>query len=316
MNTSIISLYAKAVTFKPVFATVDAPLMPDCKRVKQISISETHVQTYNAITKWCSTHSRGVHPNYIQTLSLPMQLDMMVQDSFPFKPLGLVHIGNQISVCKLPIINQKILLVTEFGNTYFHKKGWLFEVITKAYNFELCPDLTRAGENEPLIVGNSLYLARMQHDKEKLQHISEKSNNAPDWLKLGQSKLTQALETAENMETFSFESDIGRRYARVSGDYNPIHLHPLTAKMLGFKKAIAHGMFSKAIAISCLQKQSWLEDNTFQVKTVFMQPIALPANVDMYAKVITDEKRKDFMLTSNSKFKPRVHLFGEICELK
>ncbi len=313
MDTSIISLYAKAVAFKPTYAEADTPLMPECKRSKQITISESHVNTYDAITKWNST--QGVHPNYVQTLSLPMQLDMMVQDSFPFKPLGLVHIGNQIDVFKLPTINQKILLVTEFGNTYFHKKGWLFEVTTKAYDFELCSHESKSLAHQPLIVGNSVYLARKQHDKEKLRHLSEKSIDVPDWIKLGQSKISQALDSYQNLESFSFESDIGRRYARVSGDYNPIHLHPLTAKMLGFKKAIAHGMFSKAIAISCLHNQQWLNEETFQVKTVFMQPIGLPAKLDMVGKALTIENRKDFMLTSESKFKTRVHLFGEVCEL-
>ena len=34
--------------------------------------------------------------------------------------------------------------------------------------------------------------------------------------------------------------DLGRRYAAVSGDHNPIHLYPLTAKALGFPRQIAH----------------------------------------------------------------------------
>ncbi|MDQ9817487.1 MaoC/PaaZ C-terminal domain-containing protein, partial [Acinetobacter bereziniae] len=38
----------------------------------------------------------------------------------------------------------------------------------------------------------------------------------------------------------------GRRYAKVSGDFNLIHIHAITAKAFGFKQAIAHGMWSKA----------------------------------------------------------------------
>ena len=40
--------------------------------------------------------------------------------------------------------------------------------------------------------------------------------------------------------------DLGRRYAAVSGDRNPIHLYALTAKAFGFPRQIAHGMWSKA----------------------------------------------------------------------
>jgi hypothetical protein len=47
--------------------------------------------------------------------------------------------------------------------------------------------------------------------------------------------------------------DIGRRYARVSGDSNPIHLHPLTAKALGQPGAIAHAMWTKARCLAALE---------------------------------------------------------------
>src|SRR5690606_13295593 len=46
--------------------------------------------------------------------------------------------------------------------------------------------------------------------------------------------------------------DTGRRYAAVSGDRNPIHLRPLTAKAFGFPRAIAHGMWSKARCLAAL----------------------------------------------------------------
>ena len=48
--------------------------------------------------------------------------------------------------------------------------------------------------------------------------------------------------------------DIGRRYAKVSGDVNPIHMSSLTAKALGFKRAIAHGMWVKAHALAAQVK--------------------------------------------------------------
>ncbi|WP_258038084.1 MaoC/PaaZ C-terminal domain-containing protein, partial [Streptomyces sp. SM5] len=40
--------------------------------------------------------------------------------------------------------------------------------------------------------------------------------------------------------------DLGRRYGAVSGDRNPIHLHPLTARLFGFPRHIAHGMWTVA----------------------------------------------------------------------
>jgi acyl dehydratase len=70
--------------------------------------------------------------------------------------------------------------------------------------------------------------------------------------------------------------DLGRRYAAVSGDRNPIHLYPLTAKALGFPRQIAHGMWSKARCVAAIENR--LPD-AVRVDVVFKKPIVLPGSV-------------------------------------
>ena len=55
--------------------------------------------------------------------------------------------------------------------------------------------------------------------------------------------------------TWRLAGDLGRRYAAVSGDHNPIHLYPLTAKALGFPRQIAHGMWSLARCVAALENR-------------------------------------------------------------
>jgi acyl dehydratase len=62
----------------------------------------------------------------------------------------------------------------------------------------------------------------------------------------------------------------------VSGDYNPIHLHPLTARLFGFPSAIAHGMWTKARCLAALEPT--LPD-AYTVEVAFKRPIILPAKV-------------------------------------
>ena len=50
-------------------------------------------------------------------------------------------------------------------------------------------------------------------------------------------------------------ADLGRRYAAVSGDHNPIHLYPLTAKAFGFPRQIAHGMWTKARCVAAMENR-------------------------------------------------------------
>jgi acyl dehydratase len=62
----------------------------------------------------------------------------------------------------------------------------------------------------------------------------------------------------------------------VSGDLNPIHIHQLTARLFGFRSAIAHGMWTKARCLAALEPR--LPDR-FRVDVAFRKPILLPATV-------------------------------------
>jgi acyl dehydratase len=49
-------------------------------------------------------------------------------------------------------------------------------------------------------------------------------------------------------------ADLGRRYAAVSGDHNPVHLWPLTARPFGFKRPIVHGWWTLARVLAELDR--------------------------------------------------------------
>jgi acyl dehydratase len=91
--------------------------------------------------------------------------------------------------------------------------------------------------------------------------------------------------------------DVGRRYGAVSGDRNPIHLHPLTARLFGFPRAIAHGMWTVA---RCLAEYG--PRQAVDVRAEFRAPVLLPGTVT-YA-----ERGPSFELRSGG----RVHLRGDV----
>jgi hypothetical protein len=117
----------------------------------------------------------------------------------------------------------------------------------------------------------------------------------------------------------NFSENIGRKYARVSGDYNPIHLWPLTSRLFGFKRAIAHGMYSHALALSALQHSHQIDLRTnVSIKALFKQPIVLPVDVECTVKACKDNSL-DFSLFSEKpsahhRFNP--HLIGCITPLE
>jgi acyl dehydratase len=106
--------------------------------------------------------------------------------------------------------------------------------------------------------------------------------------------------------------DLGRRYAAVSGDRNPIHMHSLTAKPLGFPAAIAHGMWTKARALAALEAR--LPD-AFTVDVRFRRPILLPAKVE-FATADDGDGEIDFTVRGRASKRGNRHLDGRILPVK
>jgi acyl dehydratase len=116
---------------------------------------------------------------------------------------------------------------------------------------------------------------------------------------------------AQNTDHWKVDSNIGRRYARVSGDFNFIHLHKLSAILFGFNNAIAHGMWSKARVIASLESQ--LPEGPFKVDIKFKLPIFLPAKIQLQSKINKNDE-VEFQLMDSTGEKP--HLTGKIIKVK
>lgn len=303
----MLKLYAQAAVHKTSIIVGQVPSLPSKRLSKIVDINAKHCQQYNQLTHWDSqlsspNYPNVIHPNYVQTLSLSMQLEMMVASEFPFKPIGLVHLANKIAFSFLPEQDARMTLETSFGELYWHKRGWVIEVVTDAY----------IGTNLAL-TGKSYYLSRTKHAIEDEQMVSL-VNPLPSWISEG-IDAQHLNQTPNEDDELVFSDDIGRKYARVSGDYNPIHLHPYTAKLLGFKKAIAHGMFSKAWALSLLAQKNPIFKSGACIKVLFSQPIVLPLTTQLANQADTTQRDNNcllFNLHSEKRNKHRIHLLGSV----
>lgn len=294
----MLNLYAKAAlcAFKPSKSDI---VLPQKQLFNHICLDNDLVAQYNAITGWeDGSASLFLHPLYVQVLSLPMQLRMMVDKTFPFKPIGLVHLANAVTIEHLPSVGQDIDVVCYCGKVYRHKRGVVFSVVTEAKR-----------QGQTMVKASSYYLSRQGSDA--TIHNSDLSI-FNEGLFIQSEAFDDAQRSSEIVDKFYFGHDAGRKYAKVSGDYNPIHLWPVTANLFGFKQAIAHGMLTKAQVISALFKrdeellQRINNEGKAEIKAVFKAPVMLPNQCDLQMK--TSGEDISMQLVSKGKKRDKVHI--------
>jgi acyl dehydratase len=195
--------------------------------------------------------SDSVPAAYIHILAFPLQLKLMTDGSFPLPAIGLVHIANKITQHRPVGIGERLSLRVWATELEPHPRGTQFTLRSQA----------RVGD-ELVWEEWSTNLRRGGVDGK-----SDKEGQAPD---------VPSTEDVPATATWRLPGDLGRRYAGVSGDHNPIHVHPLSAKLFGFPTAIAHGMWTKARCLAALGPRL---DDTFTTEVAFRKPILLPATV-------------------------------------
>ena len=115
--------------------------------------------------------------------------------------------------------------------------------------------------------------------------------------------LTSTLPLTE-VTRWKAPADIGRQYAKVSGDYNPIHLSAMSAKLFGFPTAIAHGLWNKARTLAALSDH--LPIANVEIAVQFRKPVRLPCEVTLLAS--TAGASGDFQLVGAAELE---HMVGQ-----
>jgi acyl dehydratase len=253
--------------------------IPDTELVvPEVRIDAKNLAAYREITGFLNADVVPV--TYGFALAFPLHMALMTGGDFPFPAVGLVHLRNRI-VQHRPIAPTETLRVGVHGNPLkAHPKGRTFDV-----------DTTISAGGETVWTCTSTFFKRGKSDATASEGADPIDAVAVD---LATVKTTQ----------WELPEDLGRRFAKVGGDINPIHLHPLSAKAFGFKRHIAHGMWTKAKALSSIED---LLPEAFSVEVRFQKPVFLPATVE-FGSVQADDGRVGFAAQDAKKQVP--HLRG------
>jgi acyl dehydratase len=93
-------------------------------------------------------------------------------------------------------------------------------------------------------------------------------------------------------------------YARVSNDYNPIHLNDRAARFFGLRGAISHGMWT--LARSLAERPVVVPPPDARLETQFLTPVQLPARVNI-KQWVEDGQSKRAMCDVRT---GRVHMYA------
>jgi acyl dehydratase len=209
----------------------------------------------------------GAHPpmTWPHLLGFPLQTAVMSRRDFPVPMVGLVHVENRITWVRPLEYGESLDVVAHAADLRAHRRGRLVDLVAEV-------------SSEGAVVWRSIstYLAWGGGAP------SASTDTPPDVSTLAGRAVVQ----------LRFAEDAGRRYASVSGDVNPIHLHALSARVLGYDRAIAHGMFSYARVLGSLAARLPASGSS----TVwFRKPVKLPSTTRL---AVAEDARLAALLTA------------------
>ncbi|MYR41713.1 MaoC/PaaZ C-terminal domain-containing protein [Streptomyces sp. SID5910] len=223
----------------------DADLPPARLVLPGLRVDFARLAAYERVCGF-ATGADALPPTYPHVLGFPLAMRLMSRRAFPLPLLGLVHTSIDLTRrAPLPASGTYELAV-HVDALRPHRRGTEAVVVTEL----------RAG-GALVWDSRSTYLARHRTQGQPTPGIP-RQEDAP---------LPARAE-------WRLPGDLGRRYGAASGDRNPIHLHPLSARLFGFPRAIAHGMWTVA---RCLAEHGTPE--TAVVRASFRAPVLLPGTV-------------------------------------
>jgi hypothetical protein len=246
-------------------------------QVPAVKIEPARLRAYNQLLGFAEGESLPL--TYPHVLGSALHMHLMAQPQFPLPMLGLVHLRNEIGQTRPLLATEIFDLRVALTESREVQQGLEFDFVTE-FAVEDSGTIWR---------GVSTYLYRIS-GKPRVRTRAA----APEEIPL--SKYV-ALDAS---------ADIGRRYAKVSRDYNPIHLYAVTAKLFGFKRAIATGMWTAARALALLQQELGIAPQKYEFQ--FRQPYLLPGRAAL--RYEPGSSKLDFALVGADAGK--IHLIGTL----
>lgn len=218
--------------------------------------ARVHLTQLAAYDKVCGFVLRDALPaTYLHVLVFPLQVTLMADRRFPLGLAGLVHVRNRIVQHRPVDVAELLTLRSSARALRPHAKGAQVDLVGEV----------RVGD-ELVWEGVSTYLSR--------------GASVPEEFAREQPVNVDLAPDAPANAVWDVPGDMGRRYAAVSGDVDPMHLSSLAAKAFGFPRALVQGMWTKARALAAIEARL---PEAYAVDVAFSEPLLLPSEANFFA---------------------------------
>ncbi|GAA0447751.1 hypothetical protein Aca07nite_58700 [Actinoplanes capillaceus] len=230
--------------------------LPDIEvQHRGVTVDPGHLAAYDRVCGFRLTDT--LPATYPHVLAFPLALRLMTGDGFPLPLIGLVHVANRITVRRAIPSSAALDLSVRAADLREHPRGRQFDVVA-----------TATVDGAEVWRGVSTYL--------RLDASRAGSRSAPSG-----GSLTGSRPSPAGAAVWRVPARVGGDYAAVSGDRNPIHTSRLGARLFGFPRPIAHGMWTMARCLAALEGRL---PGAYTVDVAFKKPVLLPATVRFTAK--------------------------------
>ncbi|MEW6998153.1 MaoC/PaaZ C-terminal domain-containing protein [Colwelliaceae bacterium BS250] len=188
--------------------------------------------------------------------AFPCLINTFASKEFITSPIGLIHLSAEFTRHQQINYREKITVKIKVEHAGTHPKGVLLKITSELI------------QNDLLCIKNTNVMLQVKSGGKNAKNAIVKQFKASDSSTINQQTLW--------------------RYARASGDYNPIHLSSLLAKIFGMRTAIVHGMY--LVHYSLLSQHI----NSGYIKATFKKPCPVGTTVGI------DDSTEQLQVFSNT----------------
>lgn len=255
------------------------------KTFENVALDADNIKQYSA---FCGFQNSADFPvTWLYLLAQRAQIAMMRDGKFPLAAPGMVHLTNSLEMLQKPDLSQPVRLassVTIEGKP----SGSLFP----QFRVEVWQASTLVA------VCKSGYIAKRGGGEKS----ANKSTSPKD-----EGALPPDSSAFKDGGKIVMPSRIGWDYAKVSGDFNPIHISGVMAKAFGLPGKLAHGWYSVSMFASVIERIKNMSVRKIDVQ--FQKPVLLPNTV---ALEYSDDGQEQTSFRITSVDKNIVHLLGNV----